>query len=69
MNWELSKIWRSKLNGDKNLGVLLTVGENPQTTTKVIAGNNDVCKISVLRIVKTNKYDTYKIKIRTSETE
>lgn len=60
---DLPKYGRSKLNDEKKLDVLLHVEENPHKPTREVAGDCDVSKSSVLRVLKKEKYHPYKIQM------
>jgi transposase len=52
---------KSATNQDQALDVLLSVMDNPITSTTQLALDNDISQSSVVRILKKNKHKPYKM--------
>lgn len=54
---------KSATDGDKALNVLLSLEENPHLSTRILGEENHISHMSVDRLLKTEKFHPYKIRL------
>jgi Transposase. len=60
---DLPRSGRPSVSDDKKLNVLLSIEENPHKATQEIALDNEIAKASVRKILKSENYHPYKLKL------
>ncbi|KAJ8950186.1 hypothetical protein NQ318_003175, partial [Aromia moschata] len=59
----LPKCGRPKITRDKKIDIVLSMEENPQSTSTLVASENEVSQTTVLRILRKENYHPYKFQL------
>ncbi|KAJ8962824.1 hypothetical protein NQ318_001224 [Aromia moschata] len=60
---DLPKSGRPKITQDKKIYIVLSMEENPQSTSTLVASENEVSQTTVLRILRKENYHPYKLQL------
>ncbi|KAJ8951166.1 hypothetical protein NQ318_021610 [Aromia moschata] len=60
---DLPKSGRPKITQDKKIDIVLSMEENPQSTSTLVASENEVSQTTVLRILRKENYHPYKFQL------
>ncbi|KAJ8957087.1 hypothetical protein NQ318_007301 [Aromia moschata] len=60
---DLPKSGRPKITQDKKIDIVLSMEENPQSTSTLVASENEVSQTAVLRILRKENYHPYKFQL------
>ncbi|KAJ8961829.1 hypothetical protein NQ318_021444 [Aromia moschata] len=60
---DLPKSRRPKITPDKKIDIVLSMEENPQSTSTLVASENEVSQTTVLRILRKENYHPYKFQL------
>ncbi|KAJ8961723.1 hypothetical protein NQ318_021323 [Aromia moschata] len=60
---DLAKSGRPKITQDKKIGIVLSMEENPQSTSTLVVSENEVSQTTVLRILRKENYHPYKFQL------
>ncbi|KAJ8962527.1 hypothetical protein NQ318_000918 [Aromia moschata] len=60
---DLPKSGRPKITQDKKIDIVLSMEENPQSASTLVASENEVSQTTVLRILRKENYHPYKFQL------
>ncbi|KAJ8949830.1 hypothetical protein NQ318_000529, partial [Aromia moschata] len=60
---DLPKSGHPKITQDKKIDIMLSMEENPQSTSILVASENEVSQTTVIRILRKENYHPYKFQL------